>query len=103
VERSDFPFYLDEPVAWSQWLLAGAWVAFGITIALMLSNMIVSQFAYRKQVRILINHLTDTKAPAKNTLTKFVLGINILSIILFIAGLALLGSYSVVNITNGTS
>jgi hypothetical protein len=86
------------PIPWTKALLGGCWLLLLVTIICGLSSFLTSQSAFRRQRDILDDSLDDkAKSNQRNCLACTTNGLNIASLICFIAAVAFLCAFALVN------
>jgi hypothetical protein len=89
-----------KPKAATVWYLGLSWIAFGIALLLMLLSLIMSQSALRKQREILDADYRELEnaRDAKNIPAVYTNYLNWASVVFFIVGVVLLGTFTILNL-----
>ena len=89
-----------KPKAATVWCLGLSWIAFGITLLLMLLSLILSQSALRRQREILDADYRELEGARddKNIPAVYTNYLNWASVVLFIVGVVLLGTFTILNL-----
>jgi hypothetical protein len=87
----------------TRWTLIAAWIAFGVSILLILVSFLTSQWACKRQRDILddewLNAAAEHKQSAKNKWTTATIILNITSILAFAAGVTFFCYFTIANLT----
>lgn len=82
------------------WSIITAWIAFGLSLLAILTSFLISQSAFQRAVEIL-DKQNEEDIEDSNKLDSVTTGLNVVSIVSFVVGVASLGYFAISNI--GTS